>query len=195
MWLFGKKQKRSDEELVAIYFKSGDQTAFGELFEKHLKVVYGACLYYVSDKSRAQDLCMQIFEKLMLELRRTQPRYFKGWLSFVVRNYCINELKRAKNTTTPGDAYLEREYTEPEMEEEERNILVQQEKMLTLLSNVLPRLKQEQRFCVEAFYLKKMSYEQIAENFGYALKEVKSHIQNGKRNLKLLIEQNISKNE
>ena len=67
--------------------------------------------------------------------------------------------------------------------------------MLSLLSKVLPRLKQEQRVCIEAFYLKKMSYEQIAKAFGYALKEVKSHIQNGKRNLKLLIEQNLSKNE
>jgi RNA polymerase sigma-70 factor (ECF subfamily) len=195
MWLFSKKQKRSDEELVAIFYKSGDQSAFGELFEKHLRVVYGACLYYVSNKSRAQDLTMQIFEKLMLELRRTQPTYFKGWLSFVVRNYCINELKRSKNTTTPGDAYLEREYTVPEMEEEERNILVKQEKMLSLLSDVLPLLKQDQRVCVEAFYLRKKSYEQIAEDFGFMLNEVKSHIQNGKRNLKLLIEQNISKNE
>jgi RNA polymerase sigma-70 factor (ECF subfamily) len=40
---------------------------------------------------------------------------------------------------------------------------------------------------VERFYLHQQSYQQIAEGTGYSLSQVKSHIQNGKRNLKLLL--------
>ncbi|MNL72987.1 hypothetical protein D3C87_1983880 [compost metagenome] len=43
--------------------------------------------------------------------------------------------------------------------------------------------------CVELFYLHKKSYQEIADSTDYTLKEVKSNIQNGKRNLKILIEQ------
>jgi RNA polymerase sigma-70 factor (ECF subfamily) len=38
------------------------------------------------------------------------------------------------------------------------------------------------------FYLKNQSYQDIANETNFSLNEIKSYIQNGKRNLKLLIE-------
>jgi RNA polymerase sigma-70 factor (ECF subfamily) len=49
-------------------------------------------------------------------------------------------------------------------------------------------LNKEQKKCIELFYLQKKSYIQIVALTGYTLMQVKSHIQNGKRNLKFLIE-------
>jgi RNA polymerase sigma-70 factor (ECF subfamily) len=43
------------------------------------------------------------------------------------------------------------------------------------------------------FYLEKKSYQEIAENTGFTLMQVKSHIQNGKRNLKLLLDKKLNK--
>ena len=62
--------------------------------------------------------------------------------------------------------------------EEEKELIVQH------LSTGMDSLKEEQRTCVEMFYLKDMSYQQIADETGYSMNEVKSYIQNGKRNLK-----------
>ncbi len=46
-------------------------------------------------------------------------------------------------------------------------------------------LKNNQKMCLGMFYLEGKSYADIAMELNFSLKDVKSHIQNGKRNLKL----------
>ena len=62
------------------------------------------------------------------------------------------------------------------------------ERTYELLEESIGELNEEQRRCIILFYLKKKSYQQISEETGYSALQVKSYIQNGKRNLKLLIE-------
>jgi RNA polymerase sigma factor (sigma-70 family) len=195
MWLFGKKNNASDEELAQEYYHSGDKSYVGRLFEKHVKTVYGVCLFYVRDKDLAKDLVMQIFEKLLTELRKSEVRNFKAWLSFVVRNHCINELRRHKNRRFVPESYLDFEMKEAGLEEEEKISGVSDETMLGYMTEALPQLKEKQRRCVELFYLQDRSYQQIAESTGFSVNEVKSYIQNGKRNLKLIIEEKIKQNQ
>ena len=72
--------------------------------------------------------------------------------------------------------------------EEETIAKVKEEELLLYMKEVLPGLKNKQRRCVELFYLKQKSYQAIVDETGWSLNEVKSYIQNGKRNLKLMIE-------
>jgi RNA polymerase sigma-70 factor (ECF subfamily) len=58
------------------------------------------------------------------------------------------------------------------------------------LKNCISLIKQEQKLCVELFYLQSKSYVEIAQITGFSLKEVKSFLQNGKRNLKICMEKN-----
>ena len=189
MWLFGKKDMANDEELVVQYYATGNQQLVGQLFEKYVKTVFGVCLYYFKDKERAKDEVMQIFEKLIVELRKSEVKNFKGWLSFVVRNHCLSELRKAKGKYYVPESYLDFEYKEAELEDEERIAGVNDEQMEQHLKEVLPMLKDKQRLCIELFYLKNKSYQEVADETGYAIAEVKSYLQNGKRNLKLLIEE------
>jgi RNA polymerase sigma-70 factor (ECF subfamily) len=59
--------------------------------------------------------------------------------------------------------------------------------ILNHLKDSIDELKEDQRTCIELFYLKECSYQEIALVTGFSLNEVKSHIQNGKRNLKNII--------
>ena len=188
MWLFSRKNKLSDEELLQSYLRSGNKALIGELFEKHVTTVYGVCLFYLRDKSSAQDAVMQIFEKLMKELAKTEIRNFKAWLGFVVRNYCVNEMRRNKSKYAVPEFYLDFEIKQPNLEEEETIAKIREEELLQYMKEVLPGLKDKQRLCVELFYLKQKSYQAIVDETGWSLNEVKSYIQNGKRNLKLMIE-------
>ncbi len=191
MWLFSRKNKRSDEELLQAYLLSGDKAIVGELFEKHVRTVYGVCLYYLSDKARAQDAVMQIFEKLIDDLKKTTVKNFRGWLSFVVRNHCINELRKDKTHRFVPESYLDFEVQETNAEEEQRLATVAEDQLLQHMRDALPLLKEKQRLCVELFYLKNRSYQEISTETGLQLNEVKSYIQNGKRNLKLKIEEKL----
>jgi RNA polymerase sigma-70 factor (ECF subfamily) len=191
MWLFKKRDFATDEELALNYYNTGDKELVGLLFEKHVKTVFGVCLFYFRDKDIAKDAVMQIFEKLITELKKTEVKNFKGWLSFVVRNYCISEIRKNKNKYKFPESYLDFELKESSAEEEEKILGVSDDEMVEYIQACLFELKQNQRVCVELFYLKSQSYQQIVDKTNFSLNEVKSFIQNGKRNLKLLIEQRI----
>jgi RNA polymerase sigma factor (sigma-70 family) len=193
MWLFKKHSTKSDEELAAAYKLSGDKQLVGELFDKHVKTVYGVCLFYFRDKDIAKDAVMSIFEKLLVALTKHEVKNFKGWLSFVVRNYCISELRKNKQHIKVSEHYLDFEIKDPVLEEEEIIAGVKDELLLNHLQECLPLLKENQRICVELFYLKNHSYQEIENLTTFTLNEVKSYIQNGKRNLKLFIQEKLNR--
>ncbi len=194
MWLFRKRDFATDEELALDYYNTGNKDLVGQLFEKHVKTVFGVCLFYFKDKDVAKDAVMQIFEKLITELKKTEVKNFKGWLSFVVRNYCISEIRKSKNKYRLPEKYLEFEVSEALLDEEEKIALVNDDLMMDHLQTCLPELKENQRVCIDLFYLKDQTYQQICDKTKFSLNEVKSYIQNGKRNLKLLIEEKIKNN-
>ena len=188
MWLFKKKEYSSDEELLKHYKQSGNKDLFADLFKKHVSVVYGTCLFYLQDKDEAQDATMQLFEKLMLDINTREIDNFKGWLSFVVRNHCISIIRKNKSQNKNIKSYYEFEYEDANYETEEKINTVSDDVMLENMKQCLPKLKEKQRLCVELFYLNNKSYQDIANQTGFTLNEIKSYIQNGKRNLKLLLE-------
>ncbi len=190
MWLFKKKKEYvNDEDLLLQYKQSGDKDLFADLFKKHVTTVYGTCLFYLQDKDEAQDATMVLFEKLMLDISTREINNFKAWLSFVVRNHCISLIRKSKTASKNKKSYYEFEMEETSYEAEEKIQSVSDDVLLQEMKNCLPRLKDKQRICVERFYLQNKSYQDIADETGYSLNEIKSHIQNGKRNLKLMIEE------
>jgi RNA polymerase sigma-70 factor (ECF subfamily) len=73
-------------------------------------------------------------------------------------------------------------------EEVEPNKFEMQELKFNDLDQAIIELKPDQKQCIMLFYIEEKSYQQIVEMTAYTLKEVKSHIQNGKRNLKISLE-------
>lgn len=76
-------------------------------------------------------------------------------------------------------------------EEIDKNELVYTDHTFELMEASLQELNSEQQQCVTLFYLQKQSYQQISESTGFSMMQVKSYIQNGKRNLKILIEKKL----
>ena len=189
MWLFKRNNSRTDEELLLAFRQSGNKNIFADLFKNHVSTVYGTCLFYLQDKDEAKDAVMNIFEKLMEDLKQNEIKNFRAWLSFVVRNHCISLIRKKKTAFKNVKAYYEFEYENTDYETELKTESVSDDKLLERLSECLPQLKEKQRKCIELFYLKNMSYQQVSETTGMEINEVKSHIQNGKRNLKLMIEE------
>lgn len=56
------------------------------------------------------------------------------------------------------------------------------------LEKAIGQLNEAQRRCIELFYLEERSYHEVSETTGYSMNEVKSHLQNGRRNLKIILE-------
>ena len=191
MSLFGKKKITNTEDdaaLVLQYKQTNDLVYIGELYKRYAKQVLSVCIFYFKDKDEAKDHVMQIFDKLIIELKEKNVDNFKGWLSFVVRNYCISILRKQKTEKKRLHEYYEQEL-QVLSEEKEMALQAIQDHELNegWLKESLHELKQEQKECVELFYLQNKSYQEIAAAGKYTLNEVKSYIQNGKRNLKILL--------
>jgi len=104
----------------------------------------------------------------------------------VAKNHCLMKLRNRTGKNT-------REVTENTAIaiEEDKTELLQTEATYDLLEEAIIELTEEQRQCVILFYLKKCSYQQVTEKTGYSLMQVKSYIQNGKRNLKIVLEKKL----
>ncbi len=186
----------SDTELVLRYAQSNDGECLGILFTRYSSFVYAVCLKYLKDRDESKDASMQIFEKLTSDLKKHTITNFKSWLHTVTKNYCLMQLRKNKGIIEISSDQIH--FIQPSMDFNQSLHQVEEnekEELLTRLEQAITKLNQEQKACIELFYIKEMSYQEISNITGYDLKSVKSFIQNGKRNLKILIsKKNVDKN-
>lgn len=180
-----------DAKLIEKYVLSGDKKILGELFSRYSHLVYGLCFKYLHNTDDSKDAVMDIFDNLGDLLKGHRIRNFKAWLYSVSKNHCLMHLRKKsiENMSVPF----------PEDEENETDFMEfpdfihlineddNQEKMALLYKSV-DELEEEQRICVCLFFLENKSYKEIYDETGYDFKQVKSYIQNGKRNLRLKLE-------
>jgi len=174
----------SDLELVERYRATGDPAHLGELYQRYVHLAFGVSLRYLRNREDAEDAVMEVYEHLASALRRHEVQNFKSWLYSVVANHCRMTLRRRKSAPLAVEAseeLLEVLLARAPAASEEDDA----DERLAVLPQALARLGEGQRRCIELFYLEDRSYAEVASLTGYALNEVKSHIQNGKRNLKL----------
>lgn len=175
--------------LVQLYRESGDSGYVGELFERYHHLVYGVCLKYLNNREEAKDAALQVFEKLMSDLYKHEVHNFSSWLHSVTRNHCLMFLRKKSRHYQHELGYKTEMYIVPK--DDELETIQIKEVQLNLLEEAIQNLNEEQRQCIELFYLKEKCYKEIEDLTGYTNKQVKSYIQNGKRNLKLtIIQQN-----
>ncbi|RQO31466.1 sigma-70 family RNA polymerase sigma factor [Taibaiella sp. KBW10] len=177
-------QHISEETLLALYYKEGNNVYVGELLSRYTMRLFGVSMKYLKDEDEAKDMVQQVFVKALQEIGKYKIDNFGGWLYRIAQNACISQIRTKKNfveDTALKYVHSETEVADAEFWKEEQNI--------HYLHQAIALLKEDQRHCIELFYLQKKSYQQIVAESPYTIKEVKSNIQNGKRNLKILIEQ------
>ena len=180
-------EQLSDIELVLQYKSTNDAVFFAELYQRYTHLVLGTCFKYLKNEAESRDAVMDIFEKLLVDLKKHEVQFFKSWLYMVTKNHCLMQLRKKNDQHVPLD--LLKTTDENFVENAEAIHLHSQsaddEKELY---EALNELNDQQKKCVELFYLKNKCYQDIADETGFTLMQVKSYIQNGKRNLKLILE-------
>lgn len=174
----------TDSVLLDYYTADGNSEWMGILLERYTLLLLGVCMKYLKNEEEAKDCVQQIFLKVLNEAGKYKIDFFKSWLYMVAKNHCLMRLRdmHGKNTKELNESI------HFATEEEDKLELINNEKTYALLEEAIGELNEEQKQCVTLFYLQKKSYQQITSHTGYSLLQVKSYIQNGKRNLKLLLE-------
>lgn len=180
----------TDEELVLAFRQYQDNQYFGELFQRYTHLIFGVCMKYLRNEENAKDAVMQVFENLLKDLHQSEIRNFKHWIYTVAKNHCLMKLRKGKTILNEEVRYrknVQSEFMELSVEIH-HNSAKEQEERFDQLQIAISLLNDKQRECIDLLYLQNNSYKQVAEITGYSMKQVKSHIQNGKRNLKIYLE-------
>ncbi len=173
----------SDNELLENFYKDHDNKWLGILLPRYTLLLLGVCMKYLKNEEDARDCVQQIFLKVISELHKYKVDYFKSWIYMIAKNHCLMKLRGNKNLLVE----LNDQGFAHELESIDRNDLIEKEMLLQKMKKALKLLNAEQQQCVNLFYLQKKSYSEIVEITGFSMLQVKSHLQNGKRNLKLMM--------
>jgi RNA polymerase sigma factor (sigma-70 family) len=183
----GKYDHLSDQELLSKFHADHNNEWLGILLQRYTLLLLGVCMKYLKNEEEAKDSVQQVFLKAIQELHKYRVEFFKSWLYMVAKNHCLMKL-RERQGKIPAELDSQ---AIPAPEETDKKKMEETDHTLDLMENALQELNKEQQQCVTLFYLQKKSYSQISESTGFSLLQVKSYIQNGKRNLKILIEKKL----
>ena len=181
----------TDEQLLYDYKQSGDLKYLGELYSRYMQLVYGVCLKYLSDAEVARDATMQIFEELVVKVSKHSIEHFRGWLYTLAKNHCLMKLRSSKKqVTVPFDGSFMQ--LSPD---EHPDVRIEKESQLQLLERCIEKLKDDQQRVVTMFYLQEKCYNDIVAETSMDWNQVRSLVQNGRRNLKICMEKHAAEAE
>ena len=187
-----KYQHITDHDLLQNFYLEKDNQWLGVLLPRYTLLLFGVCMKYLKNEEEAKDSVQQIFLKAISELHKYQVDYFKSWIYMVAKNHCLMKLRdRPGKNTTDITENTGGVMSEEELDSKFRHL--EKDRTLDLMGTALEELSDEQKQCVTLFYLEKKSYQAIADSTGFSVLKVKSYIQNGKRNLKILLDKKLQR--
>lgn len=183
-FFWSKKQNDlSDLDLIDMYRKSANTWYAGELFQRYTQLITAVAYNYLQNNADTEDAVMEVFEIILRDLRHHQVNNFKTWVYSVTKHHCLKKLRKDNTDSVE----LEQVLRQLEAEEASAAEAIEFEKQVEELKTALTRLSTEQKECIELFYFKQKSYKEVSDETGFSINEVKSYLQNGKRNLKGLL--------
>lgn len=168
----------SEQELLAMYRTTADKQYMGTVLMRYTTVLLGVCQKYLKDVDMAEDMVQQIILKVLDRKHTEVYENFGGWLYTITRNACLTQISKINYTTAIENVQVEDESTDIKA-------YIQKEYDYNRLNEALHLLNEDQKNCIILFFLQDKSYQEIAETLNIPIKQVKSNIQNGKRNLKI----------
>lgn len=178
-----KETQLTDHELIDQYRKTGNSWFAGELFRRYTQLITAVSYNYLQNNVETEDAVMEVFEIILRDLQHHEVNNFKTWVYSVTKHHCLKKLRKGGMETID----VEQALRNMAADETQKTETLRLEEHLEKLEKAVNELSQEQKQCIELFYLKQKSYKEVSTETGYSVNEVKSYIQNGKRNLKGLL--------
>ncbi len=180
----------SEHQLILQYKETKNQRYLGQLYDPYMTLIYGTCLKYLKSTALAEDAVMDIYESLISKVLKYDIDNFRSWIYRISVNHCLEIIRKDKrHHSKKSDAELM--YTKQIFHPDD----VQKEKDISIMEACIDTLQVRQKECIQQFYLHKKSYKDIADILSLSYQEVRSAIQNGRRQIKLCMTKSSAKNQ
>lgn len=182
------KTKNSQElnKALQLYRKTKDQDIIAQLYTSYIPLIFGLCMKYYKNEENSKDAVISIYELVQEKLKTQQIHHFHSWIYVVSKNYILQQLRK-HNQDLLKEKHAHSMYYELLMHPDTK---MKDELIFSRLEQCMDQLIGLQARCIDRFYFDKFSYAEIAKELGLTWDAVRSHIQNGRRNLKKCMEKN-----
>ena len=154
-------ENKAELGLLAKKAKSGDETAFGQIYDLLFQKIYRFIYYRVSHKETAEDLAEEVFIKAHSRINTlNEPEVVESWLYQIARNAVVDYYRQKKLTVDLKDVENTLEY--------ETNIidLLNLQYQQAILLKLLKELGAEQQAVIKMKFLEDLNNLEIAEALG-----------------------------
>lgn len=168
----------SDEALMARV-AGGDSQALELLYERYSRIAYGLALKILASAEPAEDVVQEAFWRVWNRAATFEASsgQFAPWLFGIVRNLCIDELRRrqtrpaASRNEADEQALLAVPDPQPAMD-----ALTWEAERRRLITTALGELPPDQRQVIELAYFGGLSQREIADKLNNPLGTVKTRV-------------------
>ncbi len=171
---------RHDAELIFAAL-SGVENAFTQLMKRYKEALYFMMLKMVHNKTDAEDLTIEAFEKAFINIHQYEPQFaFSTWLFCIACNNAIDHLRKKRIVSIPyentagNDKNTSIEYTynmRTNSDNPEEAFIKKQN--ARLLRKAVSTLKPRYRTLLEMRYFNEYSYSEICKELNLPLGTVK----------------------
>ena len=181
----GRFRISEESEWIQAYLDTNESKYLAGLYESYKQQGYIQCLKLVRNSADAQDLSSETFIRAfdrIAQFKIGSPFY--PWLNRIAMNLSIDFLRQQSK-------HRFQQVDNLQLEDEPVSFIDENEQsaLKARLLRELKKLRVEQRRCFCLFYINKLSYKDISKLIGMSDNQVRSHIQNARRRLKILMEQ------
>lgn len=161
----------------------GDRVAFTFLLDHFWNEVYGFMLKRTQNETDSEDITIETFVKAFDKIASYNPEYaFNTWLIAIAKNVHIDLLRKKKSAlfieiTDEEDqqAYRVADST-PTVEDQ----LIKEQNLSSLL-NCIKQLNPRYQEVIQLRYFQEMSYQEIADQLGEPISNVKVKLLRAKK--------------
>jgi RNA polymerase sigma factor (sigma-70 family) len=181
--------KKTDNELINL-FTDGHSPALDSLLDRHKDKLFNAVLYIVKDKYHAEDICQEVFIKIIETLKSGKYKEegkFLPWAMRIAHNLSVDyfrKLKRIPFIKGHADHEVLDTINCPEQNVEEKIITGQS---MDKAKNMLEQLPEEQREVIILRHFANLSFKEIAEVTGCSINTALGRMRYGLINLRKLM--------
>lgn len=166
----------------------GDSAALEALYSRYGRVTYGLSLRMLSNAEQAEEIVQEAFWRVWRRSTTFQAdAIFAPWLFGIVRNLCIDELRRRQSRPASSGGVDEEILQAVPDQNSDVDSLAWANERRRIITDALVDLPADQRRVIELAYFNGLSQREIAEQLNDPLGTVKTRTRLALQKLKHIL--------
>ncbi len=183
------------EKLVLAFQEEKKERYFDALFERYHALIYKICLNFTANREESKELTLDVFLLAYERIGNSKITQFEAWLYTLTKNICLDFIRKQYKKQENKKKWWESEKSTQNFMENHafRRLIYERElEKDSFFQQALLNLPEKQQICIKLFFLQNYSYREVAQQTSFTEKEIKSYLQNGKRNMKIWVRAQLS---